>query len=110
MAGSLPYTPLPLFEGRQPSSGRMKLTGTVNTTVRAMQIGEEVYVIAKAAVVSVDHHDDDGTIVRIHKLKLDQAHELPSDPGEMALVEGQDWSRKIDDAQQGRLPLEGGDR
>ena len=98
---------LPLFEGRRPLGAGVKLTGRVKTPFRALDMREEVILIAKGQVVSIDHVDDDGVVTRVHKLKLAEAHELPGDQGDMALLEGQEWSKRIDDALSGQQPLGG---
>lgn len=109
MPDALPYTPLPLFENRQPIGAGVRLTGTAETPWRALAIEDEVIVVLKGRVAKVTHQvdADGGTLQRIHTIKVAEAHELPGDQGEMALVEGKDWSRKVSDAQQGRTPLEG---
>jgi hypothetical protein len=109
MPDALPYTPLPLFENRQPIGAGVRLTGTVDTPWRALAIEDEVIVVLKARVSKVTHQvdSDGGTLQRLHTLKVSEAHELPGDQGDMALIEGKDWSKKVSDAQQGRAPLEG---
>ncbi|SRR6266508_3588567 len=98
---------LPLFEGARPLGAGVKLTGQVKTPSRAFKMREEIILIAKGQVVSIDHVDDDGVVTRVHKLKLAEAHELPGDQGDMALLEGQEWSRKIGDALSGQQSLSG---
>lgn len=97
---------LPLFEGRRPLDAGVKLTGRVTTPFRALHMGEQVILVARGQVVSIDHVDDDGHLTRVHKVKLSEAHELPGGQGDMALLEGQEWSRRIDDARTGWIPFD----
>jgi hypothetical protein len=100
---------LPLFEGQRPNGSGVRLTGKVTTPFRALALEEEVVLVVKGTVAKVSHDldGDGGTLTRLHVLKVAEAHELPGDQGDMALVEGQVWSRKIQEAHTGQQPLEG---
>ena len=100
---------LPLFEGHRPNGSGVRLTGKVTTPFRGLGLDEEVVVIIKARVSKISHdlEGESGALTRVHVLKVAEAHELPGDQGDMALVEGQVWSKKIADAHSGQAPLEG---
>jgi hypothetical protein len=104
-------TQLPLFEGHRPTGAGVRLTGKVTTPFRALGLDEEVVLVVKATVAKVSHDRDGdaGAITRLHVLKVAEAHELPGDQADMALVEGQVWSKKIADSYAGQPPLPDGD-
>lgn len=101
---------LPLFEGQRPNGSGVRLTGKVTTPFRGLSLDEEVTLVIKARVAKVSHdlEGESGALTRMHVLKVAEAHELPGDQGDMALVEGQVWSKKVADAHTGQQPLEGG--
>lgn len=100
------YT-LPLFEGRQPHAAKTKLSGTCDTPIRPLRLGDEITVVATATVTKVGHEDKDGVITRVHTLKVDQVYELTGDDAARALEAGQVASLQAGDAQQGQDALFG---
>ena len=100
---------LPPFEGHQPRTGRMKLSGTAATVVRPLNYGEEVILVVRAHVKGVGHdrvveHKAE-FLARIHDLELLELHELPQ--GEQELRRGREFSRAVSDVQNGEPPLFG---
>jgi len=102
---------LPLFEGHRPSSSGVRLTGQVTTPFRGLSLDEEVTLIVKGRVARVSHDLDGegGALTHMHVLKVAEAHELPGDQGDMALLEGKEWSKRVADAHTGQQPLESGE-
>lgn len=105
---------LPMFEGRTPRTGRMKLSGSARTVVRPLNYDDEVILVVRAKVKGVGHdrvvEDKRTFLARVHDLELIELHELPQ--GEAELDRGRSFSRSVADAQDGSLPFfddDGGD-
>jgi hypothetical protein len=105
---------LPPFEGRDPKTGRMKLSGSAPTVVRPLSYNEEVILVVRAKVKGVGHdrvtENKTEFLARVHDLELIELHELPE--GEEELARGRSFSRAVADVQAGEVPLftDGGDQ
>jgi hypothetical protein len=85
-------TKLPRFEGREVQAATMSLTGRCRERIGALALDEEVYLIVRATVTKVAHHDgsgdQDGLFVRNHTVRA----------GAIMLLANGDGPRLLDEA------------
>ena len=83
---------LPQFEGRQPLGAQVRLTGSSDQHVGALEMDETVYVLVRGHVTRVTHQDGKingaEVFVRNHTVKASQ----------VVLLDPEDGARMLDEA------------
>jgi hypothetical protein len=82
---------LPQFEGRQPLGAQVRLTGSSDQHVGALEMDETVYFVVKGHVTRISHQDGKisgaEVFVRNHTVKASQVILLDPNDGERMLDE-----------------------
>ena len=80
-------TTLPKFEGQQVKAARLQVRGNSDERVGALANEEEVYLIVRGVVATVDHGNVGNVFTRTHKVKATAAILLDRDQGARMLDE-----------------------
>jgi hypothetical protein len=80
-------TALPKFEGQHVKAARMKISGHSDERIGALANEEEVYLIVRGVVATVDHGNVGNVLTRTHKVKATAVILLDKDQGARLLDE-----------------------